>query len=1050
MSSIFKKAKNKFTSSSSSIDNQESDDSSSVSRLGRAISGRKRPKNTKSSLSPTKHTMAPSVDSEEDPALSPHVPDTPIERDDSHQQTEDREQNNSNSVSQPLEPTPSIEVHNSDNVLVPEEISRDENLSSTDLHDSSERDRESAIKLLSSEALSDHKDKGQFETHSLAETTSASASPFITSQQQTSKSKAVETLEEELVDELQPLLQASSYANSGSVSTESVELSPQSEWGIILFLKNLLCYLDMRDPKLVHYIVLLVLILFGLTYFTIRNLDVLIKQSVTFNLDNVSVQSFNDDGLDARVVGSVYVDYDEVSNIIYRNLLKIGSLVLATVTISPNKEMKLYAKPTSSGGSPLHMVNTFPPPITIDILNKHVTDLDFISTATFVKENIIKLARDIERSPGKDIDLDVQGVLSADVKAGMFHFEVNDVNVYETVNIPKDKFKPVIDIEELNAIASDGIRIDARISIENILPFDFNLDTMFWDVLLENCENKLATVGNWQTSQVFIRPSLPIKVDIKGKIASIPKELLEDCKTRPSAITRLLQNYLDNKPMEVFLRASEHQVSELPKWLFYLLHNAEHKLSVVVPRTDMVPQQIGLAAAEVFIPESNSLSSKFEVHVSSNVSAIVDFPFDFLFNIPNFKNKFMVKLDNSNTELIEGHSDSKNYMIIRQVFKFLHISAIFPNLHLHLLNPKEIGKLINSYLHGKRDIHKDMYGDLEIDNLSVQLPIGDIVVSKLKFDHLSVSSEVPSTDDQELERDEIDVGIHEIDSSEDHDFDSGLDELINSLNISILNIIYVDSTKNGVELLIDLEMKNPTNFSLDIPKEEITIGIRRNDSCLGHAVVSDVFVPKYDRFNLTSKLEVLAQSTKDRLVLEQFLSEFISGRENLTVDMANHDVKNNMGLRELIQQIEIPEVKIPSVNFTRKEADQHQEISVLDHPSPFLIDATIHILTSEVELTLYNPISNAELQIEIYQADAKHGDIILGHILHQEYLLVPPGVYRTSRIPIKINPIGMTILKKAINGELEVEVITVFTAILDKFEVQLMYKGHGLNTHISL
>ena len=119
--------------------------------------------------------------------------------------------------------------------------------------------------------------------------------------------------------------------------------------------------------------------------------------------------------------------------------------------------------------------------------------------------------------------------------------------------------------------------------------------------------------------------------------------------------------------------------------------------------------------------------------------------------------------------------------------------------------------------------------------------------------------------------------------------------------------------------------------------------------------------------------------------------------------------------------------------------------------SPFLLSATIHVLSSEIELTLYNPIANAEIKVELFQAEAKHGEVILGHISHQEYMIVPPGIYKSPRLPIKISPgVGMDVLRKAINGELDVQVIAVFTVKLDDFEAQLMYNGHGIQTLIKL
>ncbi|RCK65366.1 hypothetical protein Cantr_01383 [Candida viswanathii] len=122
----------------------------------------------------------------------------------------------------------------------------------------------------------------------------------------------------------------------------------------------------------------------------------------------------------------------------------------------------------------------------------------------------------------------------------------------------------------------------------------------------------------------------------------------------------------------------------------------------------------------------------------------------------------------------------------------------------------------------------------------------------------------------------------------------------------------------------------------------------------------------------------------------------------------------------------------------------------------FIVDAMVYPLSSEVEVTIFNPIQNAEIVVEVYTALAKTHDedqIDLGHLSHRERLVIPPGLYKTPKLPIKIEPLGMDVLKKYWNGELNVEVDVAFKVEIDQFDVQLFYKGDidtRVGTHILL
>ncbi|ABN66953.2 predicted protein, partial [Scheffersomyces stipitis CBS 6054] len=811
------------------------------------------------------------------------------------------------------------------------------------------------------------------------------------------------------------------------------------------FFKSVVNYLDVRDPKLLHYILLLLVLLVGIVFYSLRNIQEIISDSVNINVQSVSLVSFSDNGLNSRVIGTVFVDYDKVSNVFSRNLLKIASLFVGTVTITATKEVPLYAKTVTSERL-LHAADALPPPVTIHIMNHRQTELDIVSETNFDSYNMAQLMREIQSTSGKTVDLDVNGVFTGYVDVLSYKVDVDGISFYQTVKFTKEWFTPAIDVESVDVSSSEkGIDLFARAVVENKMAFNFAVDPINWDILVENCLRDFVALGSWTTSAFVIEPFSPIKVDIQGLIASIPKQLLEDCSDRPSAITRIIQNYLDGKPIDIYLRASSKQSHYLPEWILRLLHSAPHKISFMIPRGMVdLPREVKIQSADIFIPESKGDSESFDIYLSSNISAVVDLPFDIKFEIPKFRNKFALKLDGSKEELIQGHSDGYNYMIIKKLEKVLTVKTIMSNLHIQALRPAEVGTFINNFFN-KASESKDIIGDVEVDNLSLNSPIGEFELSKLRIDHIVVPTrrcEVP----EEMK--------HDVAAHEDKEEEGFLDRLLKDMNVTVVDIYYVESSVDGLNMVMNIELTNPTSYSLEIPKEEIKVGVSYNGSSIAHAIVRDVFIPGNERINLTAEVNILAESTKSKLLLEYLVSSYISGRENLAVDLLDHEVTNNKGLDELIKKISIRNFKIPQVHFERHDNMGDSEIlgeNASNKSSPFLLSATIHVLSSEIELTLYNPIANAEIKVELFQAEAKHGEVILGHISHQEYMIVPPGIYKSPRLPIKISPgVGMDVLRKAINGELDVQVIAVFTVKLDDFEAQLMYNGHGIQTSIKL
>jgi len=836
--------------------------------------------------------------------------------------------------------------------------------------------------------------------------------PFLSSPQFNQSSLLVEE-----PDETQPLL----------LHQDVVAIRVREPWSFSNFFKSVCSFLDPRHPNFFHFLLLLAMIIAVIAYFTFIHISALVTQSVDFNLQNISISSINEDGVDSHVVGSIFIDYDNVSNFVYRNALKIGSLIIGGLTIIPNDAVKLYIKPAALDMAPMHVVDLYLPEITVDIFNKQLTQLDFITQSIIVEENMVKFVDNILLVKEEVVELQVQGVFASNISTKFFNVFTNEINIYESIEIHRNDLTPDIQVNTFFLNSTDTeIELSSNVVLNNNVPFMFDVDSIRWDILIHDCKDNMQQLGSWTSDPLHVRPDKPTSVDFKGIIDEVPETLLEKCKESGlSPFNTLIQNYIDGKPIQIAVRASANQSNNIPEWMHYVLHNLVLNLDVELPKSlaqvevrDVIFNEVEmeLPAAALF-----AKSETFDMNLKSNMTLSVILPFDLDFRVPRFKSKFTIK-DSSAHELIQGCSHSFNYVKVdkKKGEKRGQLLVELNNIELNMLDPVRVGKYLNTNIN-KSNVNEDLYMDLEIDDLLVELPLFNAELTHLKLQNYTI----PKGNTLEVLKNQT----------------SPIDHLYQNMNVSIQQLVYVESTATSIQILCDFEMNNPTNFSVDIPLEIVEIGIEHSEGMLGRVTLEDVFIPKSERFNMTAMVEVTANSVDDKVNLEQFLSKFISESSNLTIGFTQLHLVHSDGLDELLEQISFKNVAVPPLEF-----DHSQEIF---QQSPFFLGAAIHVLTSDVELTIFNPLVNAELSIDVFSAIARYENTELGHLLHSEHLIVPPGIFKTHRIPIKINQgIGMDVLKKAINGDLAVDVTAILNVILDDFEVELIYQGTGMKTQI--
>lgn len=768
-----------------------------------------------------------------------------------------------------------------------------------------------------------------------------------------------------------------------------------------------------KNTRIFHLMLVFTIIIamFGFLGYIIYNIVIDIQsavdKSVHITMNQASIQEITPSGIDVHIVGNVEIDYNQIENYAQRNAIKIFTGIFGSLIITNLQPVEIYTKFIDLESPFIHLVDSSPPPLEVEIVNLAITPLDFVSQCQFVGTGFAEFLKYYYQL-GDEIKLEVKG-LSKEVQVQSWFIKriVTNVEFHDFITVNKNEIVPEVNVDKFDLSSNGGqeinIQADASI-ITKFLPLGINLqfNPINWNLFFEDCTGGLIRVGDWKSSSFEITPKEPICLTVVGNITSMPDSLMDDCESDgKSTMNRILERYLHEEPVEFYLQMNDQ--AGVPDWIYEFLHDSPIKLAVKLPKINMgyFPLDFTIGSSELELKDNLTTiwNSNFEIFTNKSIIDI---------DVSQFKLDFEL-LAEAGTKVLVGSSNNNFIELNMTRNGGLNIAAILPNMDLLVPDPATLGTIINEVLN-EQIIRSELFLEADLHDISVDLPIqnGSKVIK-----HVSI----PST--------QILPQLRALGYSQD---------FLN--NLSIDNIFLVESSATNLRLLVDLTLFNPTNFTIDL-SDEITLGVSKNDSLINLITIKDCHIPKEELFNVTLDMNIQALNYYDHANLEYSISSFLSGK-NLSIDVMNNSA-SSWALNELVKQINVKDLMVFSPPDLRKK---------------FIIDAVVYPISSEVEITIFNPIQNSEIVVEIYTAIAKTHDedeINLGHLLHRERLIIPPGLYKTPKLPLKIEPVGMDVLKKYFNGKLNVEVDAVFKVEIDKFDVQLFYKGDidtKVGTHI--
>lgn len=800
-----------------------------------------------------------------------------------------------------------------------------------------------------------------------------------------------------------------------SEQNRQLKRAPFARWTIFLVLVSLL------------------LIFLIVVWLVVRNIELLLNASIVPEIDAVSILNVTEAGVAAHVVGKVAVDYDSIDNWVYRSVLKMSAVLVGPVVVSSTKTVKAYISSTNFDS--VHVVDILPPEMVLDLVNKRISPIDFISDTKLVDPGVQIVLDSVLAHNNSTIPLNIDLLFTPYVSTRWTKYKGKQMSITHHLELlPNDTHIPINVTEISTDFGRNFVTLSVNASLEP-MPLELYVKPIEWDISLLNCDGDPSLLGVWTSENIQFQPDVPTIVELSGLVTNVPPELLQTCSDGLSPFNRFTKEVFEDSLVHVWVSAtkSKKNAANLMPWMYKSLTLVTVEISAPIPEAkdllfDNLISDYTVNLLDVVCPLTKDTDDLL-LRVDIDASAVLNLPTKNdgpELNATKIQSQLSVWLTDGNDKILKARVDDGQAQIRSACLKgcLNTVNCVFNDVKMTILSPELIGNAVSRVLNGR---NLPRYRWLtEVEQAIIDLSLFSTKLVNLRFENRQA---------------------HGIAIGDQNDTDLFLNHLIASANILIDLVTYISSSPSNLTLLVDFEITNPVNASFDT-LHTISFDYFYNHTRIGRVYVEDFKIRRLqERQGFYATVEIESQSAYS----SELLSHIVSG---VPLVLNLQGSQGTLPFDKLLENVSIQKLNVPALSFNLPKSQS--EIMEDDHDlkvshSPFLISTVIHIWTSEIELTVYNPLANAEIAVRINQCQALYKGEMLAFIEKSDLILVPPGVYVTPRIPIQISKgLGADILRKALNGELEVDVLADLTALIGKFASDLTYQGHGLTATVKL
>lgn len=361
-------------------------------------------------------------------------------------------------------------------------------------------------------------------------------------------------------------------------------------------------------------------------------------QAVVFEPTRLSIASFSETGVNARIQGDFVVDASRVQRKPVRDLGRLGSWFVAQAETGHT----LVEVSLPEYGDVL-LGTADVPRIKVDLRDGTVTNIDFIThVEPGDKDAIRRLAKDwVDGSLG---DLRVKGEANVPIKSGLFQFgerALEHTIVFPHSDIPE---MPEYTIKTLNFTevnspsAGHGLAADVTITVENPYPVEFSIPPLGFGILVDGCtpEDPHIRVADAKTHTMDVKSKADVDVSVKGFIHRLPGSFLAECPgSSPSPFDNFLAKYLRGEAAVAYVQGSDSPSPKTPAWISELMRGVT--VPVTIPGHPMknLIKKFSMKDVHFSLPDffAEPGTPAAQPKISAKVDAIIALPEEMNFDI---------------------------------------------------------------------------------------------------------------------------------------------------------------------------------------------------------------------------------------------------------------------------------------------------------------------------------------------------------------------------------------------------------------------------------
>ena len=491
-----------------------------------------------------------------------------------------------------------------------------------------------------------------------------------------------------------------------------------------------------RWPSILALLILSIVIVLILVFafFAPSIVEQYAADAVVFEPTSLSIDSFTDSGVRARIQGDFSLDASRVQKKSVRDLGRFGTWI---ARYAESGESEVEVSLPEYGNVVLGTAQV--PRIKVDVRNGHITHVDFLSDLEpGSKDSIRRIANDwIDGRLGQ---LRVVGKAEVPIKSGLFSFGTQPLK-HEVLFANKDiPSIPDYDIKKLNIHEMEGgMEADVTLAVENGYPIDFEVPSLGFQVLVEGCveDDPYILVADAATKETHVRPKADVKVHVTGMVRKLPDILTQDCPgSDKSPLDVFVGNYIRGKENTIYVRGAQSPNDDTPKWIEDLI--TDIVVPVPLPGKDAghLIRNFSLEDTKFNLPDpfARPGAPAAKPRISAKIAALVALPEEMNFNISAnrvradaeifYKGDKLGTLDLSkwqpaSSKRIEGTEDESPGLLVK---------SKVDRAPLDITDEDVFAEVIQALMFGDKNVIMDIKADVDVE---IETALGEFKIRKI-------------------------------------------------------------------------------------------------------------------------------------------------------------------------------------------------------------------------------------------------------------------------------------------------------------------------------